>query len=479
MIKSLRSSSNLQGEIDWWSIVIYIALVALGWVNIYAAVYDDTLSSGFDMGQRYGMQLIWIGFSLVMAIVIMLVDDKYYHILAWPIYIFALLLMLSTLFLGRTVNGARAWIFLGPVAIQPVEFMKLATSLALARYMSGYSFSIHKFGNLLRIGLIIGIPVAIIVFIQNDTGSAIVYASFLLMLYREGLNKWVYIIGGVIIALFIGSFWIDETVLWALIIAVCALSYGLRYRKVKHSIIYLAWVALSSLLLYAGLNFVGATFYFRHALLVVTIVSLPVVVLIAYARRNRGIWTYIMLFVVSICFVSVTDFAFDHLQLHQQKRILGLLGIESDLQNWGYNVNQSKIAIGSGGFLGKGYLEGTQTKFNFVPEQSTDFIFCTVGEEWGFAGSVVVLTLFCLLVMRLIKMGERQQEPFSRIYCYCVAGIFFIHVLINVGMTIGLMPVIGIPLPFFSYGGSSLLAFSILFFIAVRLDMGSAEFDSR
>lgn len=474
MTPSGKRNPVVLGQADWGTIAVYLALVVSGWLNLYAAVHDETSTQVFEFGQRYGMQMIWIGISLVAGLVILLTDDKYYHMLAYPVYGFMLLLMLSTLVFSPMIKGARAWLIFGPVAIQPAEFMKFAVSLALARYMSGYTFSIHSFKNLLRIGLIIGLPIAVM-FFQHDIGSAVVYASFIFMLYREGLNRWFYIVLGMVLMLFLGSFWITRTGLLILILIGCTVGFALKYGAWKAAVIYLAAVALVSTLAYYSfilLSDWGITYF--YVLLGVSLLSLPVVGIAAYGRRMRGFGVYIALFVSSLVIVSVADAVFDYLDLHQQKRILDTLGIESDQQGWGYNVNQSKIAIGSGGLFGKGFLHGTQTKFNFVPEQSTDFIFCTVGEEWGFAGSIVVISLFCLLILRLIRIGERQQEPFRRIYCYCVAGIFLIHVLINVGMTIGLMPVIGIPLPFFSYGGSSFLAFSLLLFVALRLDMGSS-----
>ncbi len=469
-----KNSSVLHGRVDWWTVGIALVLMALGWVNLYAAVYDETLAA-FDMGSAYGRQLVWMGASLAVALVVMLVDDKYYHILAWPIYVAVLVLMISTLVFGRDINGAKAWLDFGPVRIQPTEFMKFAVALALARVMSVFGFSLKRPRDLFRVALILGLPVGVM-FLQHDVGSAVVYASFLFMLYREGLNRWIYIVMGTVLALFFGSFWITETGLLIVILAGCAAGFGLTYGAMKAPLVFLASVALVSVLAWAGLTFLtGVDWRYYWVLLVTSIVALPVCIAVAYAHRLRRFWVFIALFVGSVAFVSAKDMVFERLDLHQQKRILNTLGVETDTQLWGYNVNQSKIAIGSGGLTGKGYLEGTQTKFNFVPFQSTDFIFCTVGEEWGFVGAVVVLALFCALIMRLVAMGERAQEPFTRIYCYGVAGVFLLHVLINAGMTIGLVPVIGIPLPFFSYGGSSFLAFTILLVVALRLDLGSGD----
>ncbi len=474
----MRTGRVLHGRVDWTTVVIYLLLVAMGWLNLYAAVYDQTREV-FDIGSRYGMQLVWIGISLVMALVVMLVDDKFWHILAYPLYGLCLVLMLATLVFSPEIKGARAWLLLGPVALQPAEFMKFAVSLALARLMSNFGFTITRPGDLARVAMIVLVPVGVM-FLQHDVGSAVVYGSFLFMFYREGLWRWIYVVLGVVLGLFFGSFWVTDTGLLLLILVGCAGGFGLRYRNWKAPLVYLSTVALVSVLAWVVLQLaVGADVRYYWALLGTSFVSLPVVCAVAYGHRLRGFWVYVVFFVASLVFVSATDVVFDRLDLHQQKRILDTLGVESDARGWGYNVNQSKIAIGSGGLVGKGYLEGTQTKFHFVPEQSTDFIFCTVGEEWGFVGSVLVLGLFCVLIVRLVRMGERQGESFGRIYCYCVAGIFLVHVLINVGMTVGLVPVIGIPLPFFSYGGSSFLAFTLLLVVALRLDLGSGEIEPR
>ena len=356
--------------------------------------------------------------------------------------------------------------------------MKLATALALARYMSNYNFSLQRPRDMIGVGALLLVPIAVIL-LQNDTGSAMVYCSFLLMLYREGLNPWVYYAIFLIVGLFVGSFLLSPTaLLWGLII-LFVVSQLLSNRNPKESAIYVAGVGLLSLTLYALSWLAGWDMDYYHSLLASSVVMLVPALLYAYRRKLSTINLFALMFGGANLFLGAVDYVFNNvLLLHQQKRILDLLGLESDLKGWGYNVHQSKIAIGSGGVFGKGFLEGTQTKYDFIPEQSTDFIFCTVGEEWGFFGAVVVLALFATLIIRLMKMGERQQEPFRRVYCYGVAGIFLFHVIINIGMTIGLMPVIGIPLPMFSYGGSSLLAFTVLFFIAVRLDSQNSAIGS-
>ena len=478
MTDSERTDNLAPGGVDWVAIAVFVALVLMGWLNIYAAVYDDEHASIFDIGQRYGMQMIWMGVSAFTAVSILLIDAKYYHVLAYPLYWIAVLVLVGVLFLGKEVHGARSWIVMGPVAIQPTEFVKFTTALALARYMSSYTFDIRRMHDLLRIGLLLGIPVLIVV-LQNDTGSALVYGSFLFMLYREGFNGWVYVALLMVVSLFVFSFLLDPTMLLIVLIAVCVAGEGIVNGDWRAKIVYLAGLALGSILLYAVFNLSGVVLSWHSAILIAVVLSMGAVVLYAYRRKIRNITIFILLFFGSLGFTYTIDYAFENLlQTHQQKRILDLLGIESDLKGWGYNVNQSKIAIGSGGFSGKGFLEGTQTKFNFVPEQSTDFIFCTVGEEWGFLGSALVVVLFAVLILRLVRMGERQREPFGRIYCYCVASIFLFHVAVNIGMTIGIMPVIGIPLPFFSYGGSSMIAFTVLLFVAIRLDAAKREFSS-
>ena len=457
-------------RIDWKTILVFVALVFIGWLNIYAAVYNEAHAGGFDLSSRYGMQLIWIGISAVAALVILLIDDIYYHLLAYPFYGLMLVVLILTLFVGKEVNGAKSWLALGPVAVQPAEFMKLATALALARFMSDYNFSLQKPRGLIGVGALLLVPIFVIL-LQNDMGSALVYCSFLIVLYREGLNPWVYYAIFLIVGLFVWSFLLSNVALLVILILLFVVSQLPSNRNPRESVKFVAGVGLLSIVIYGTSWLAGWGIDYYRSLLISSFVMLAVALLHAYRHKLSSIYLFAIMFVGSLLFLGAVDYVFnDVLQLHQQKRILDLLGLESDLKGWGYNVHQSKIAIGSGGFFGKGFLEGTQTKYDFIPEQSTDFIFCTVGEEWGFFGAVVVLALFAVLIIRLMKMGERQHEPFRRVYCYGVAGIILFHTIINVGMTIGLMPVIGIPLPMFSYGGSSLLAFTVLFFIAVRLD---------
>lgn len=470
-----KSNKTAESGLDWVSVAIFFGLMIIGWLNIYAAVFDESATGGFTFSSRYGSQLVWIGICTLAAIVIMLIDEIYYHVLAYPIYFLMLLVLLITLAVGTTVNGAQSWLRIGGFSVQPAEFAKFATALALARYMSSYSFSMNDWKSKLAAAAIFGVPMVIIL-LQNDAGSAIVFASFLVVFYREGFNGWFYVAAGMLIFLFVFSFIWTPTVLLAAILVICTVIEGIMNGCWRRNIRYIAAVGfVSATVCLAASLIAGRALDYYWFLLGSALASLAAVGIYAWRTKLYNIFISIGMLVGSIAFTGMVDVVFAHMKLHQQKRILNLLGVESDPQFWGYNVNQSKIAIGSGGFFGKGYLQGTQTKYDFVPEQSTDFIFCTVGEEWGFVGSVIVLGLFCWLILRLIRMGERQQEAFGRVYCYGVAAIFLFHVLVNVGMTIGIMPVIGIPLPLFSYGGSSLLAFTLLFFVAVKLDSHGRE----
>lgn len=473
---SLGNKNIGKTGVDWGSVIIFFVLMILGWINIYATVYDEAGVVGFDFSQRYGSQLIWMGICVVAAVIIMLIDDIYYHVLAYPFYVLMILALLSTLVFGVEIKGNTSWIRLGGFSIQPAEFGKIAVALALAKVMSSPHFTLNNRRDVLVVLGILVLPMLIITFLQHDTGSAVVYLAFMIMLFREGLNPWIYVVLGMVVTVFVFSFIVKPGVLIAIVLLICVAIEGVMNGRWKQKLQYLAVVGLSSVLLFILLNlmFTRPVSYYV-CLLTASVLSLGLVAMYMYRNKLKNVFISISLFFGSLVFYETVELVFGKLPMHQQKRILNLLGVESDIHNVGYNVVQSKIAIGSGGFSGKGYLKGTQTQYDFVPEQSTDFIFSTVGEEWGFIGSAVVLGLFCWLILRLVRMAERMQEPFGRVYCYCVASLFFMHVVINVGMTVGLMPVIGIPLPLFSYGGSSLLAFTILFFIAVKLDSSRKE----
>ncbi len=455
--------------------MLYLLLVILGWINIYAAVYSDEHQSILDMGQKYGKQLIWIIAAIVLAIMVFTVDSKFYAAFAYHIYGATILLLIAVLFLGKEVNGARAWFEFGNIALQPAELGKFATNLAIAKCISQFDFKIQKMRSYLILIAIIAVP-ALLIILQNDTGSALVFAVFVFVFYREGLNGMVLFWGFAAAALFILSLVLDEFKLLLFLLSISIAAYGVLRQSVKESLIgtlitsgilTLIWITNSSMNL-------GAT-----PLQLLTITTLLIAVLfIGYGiiKHISEVWRIVLFFIFAIGIsMSVNYFYKNVLASHQRDRIDQVLGIKVDKLGRGYNVNQSKIAIGSGGFIGKGFLKGTQTKFNFVPEQSTDFIFCTVGEEWGFVGSTVVLGLFLILLVRLVSLAERQRSQFSRVYGYGVACILFFHIAINISMTIGLAPVIGIPLPFFSYGGSSLWAFTIMLFIFLRFDATRTE----
>ena len=457
--------------VDRVAVILYLLLVAAGMVSILSASYDDTISGFFSLEHFYMKQTVWIAAAFGAALVILLLDARYYHMYAYYAYAAGIVLLVAVLLFGREVNGAKAWFEFGSVRVQPVEFVKIATALAVARMMSNYSFSIRRTGDLLRVAFVILLPLAIIV-LQNDTGSGVVLCSFLFVLYREGLNKWICIPIILVAALFIFSFLFTPLFLLALLVIIFTVSDAMMIGAWRAHAVFLASVTLASALLYlvSVLFWEGALSAYVCAVIVMAV---AVVAAAVYALRKNisAIFVTLALFVGSMIFVPTADMIFETiLQPHQRERILSFLGIVSDPHGADYNVNQSKIAIGSGGLFGKGFMQGTQIKYNFVPEKHTDFIFCTVGEEWGFVGSMVVLGLLCALILRLMRMGERQEEPFSRIYSYCVSAILLFHVMVNVGMTVGIFPVMGIPLPFLSYGGSSLVAFTILVFIAIRLD---------
>ena len=443
----------------------------MGWLSIYASAYTEAHPSIFDFSQRYGQQLLWISAAFVLVVAILLIDKRFYYAFAYIIYAILLFVLLVVLFIGVAKHGARSWLDFGFFKMQPSEFAKFTTSLALARFMGRAQFSRYAMRDWLRVAVIIGIPV-ILILLQNDLGSAIVFSTFLLVCYREGMRGEVLLFLLFVAAIFIFELLFDKLYILLGLVLLSLVVYQLMQRNVKATLRLLFFQLLALAIGYA-LNF------FLHKEWEWYVLSLfPALFTVLYflvqgllsRTRSLAILGGILAFSL-FCSFSV-DYVFNNvLDTHHQRRINDLLGIEDDPLGWGYNVNQSMIAIGSGGMWGKGFLEGTQTKFNFVPEQSTDFIFCTVGEEWGFAGSIVVLGLFLALLLRIILVAERQKEAFHRIYGYCVASILFFHLAINISMTIGLFPVVGTPLPFFSYGGSSLWAFTMLLFVLVKFDM--------
>ena len=471
----MPNRNNVWVNIDWITVSIYLAMMFIGWINIYAAVYNEEHKSIFDFSQQYGKQLIWILAAIFIAIMMINTDSKFFVAFSFPIYVVIVLILVLVLFIGTEINGAKAWIQIGSLSLQPSEFMKMATSLALARYISSYTFKMHNFKSLLTVSAIILFPVALI-FMQNDTGSALVFGVFLLVLYREGLNGIVLFFTFLIALVFILTMVVDAFItIWVLTL-VSFLLYYLWHRKVKMTLIAMG-VFGSLFLIFWLINYLmQAGIDPLYFLMMAAVLSAGIFYLYSLLLRKKDLAILIGIYIGSIIFSVSVDYVFENvMEPHQRARINELLGIQSDLHGAGYHVNQSKIAIGSGGLFGKGFLQGTQTKYDFVPEQSTDFIFCTVGEEWGFFGTTLVIGLFMGLLMRLIYLAERNRSKFSRVYGYCVATILFFHFAINIGMTIGLAPVIGIPLPFFSYGGSSLWSFTLLLFVFVRLDASRFE----
>lgn len=411
----MRRNRSIWQDVDWLSILLYLMLVASGWATIYAADYDGINTALWDMSKSHGKQLLFIGISLIAGFFILLIDSKFFTTFAYIIYGLIIVLLFITLAIAPEIKGARTWIKFGGFSLQSAEFAKFATNLALAKYLSTLNVNIKNNLTKLIAAAIIFFP-AVVIVIQGDAGSALVFTAFVLVLYREGLPSW-YLISGIT----------------AVALAILALIFQAMY-------ILIGIVVVAILLIYA-------------------------------LRKSRQLmYLTIILSIAASGFIYTVDFAFNKLSPHQKQRIEVLIGTETNLQAAAYNLNQSMIAIGSGGLTGKGYLNGTQTTGNFVPEQTTDFIFCTVGEEQGFLGSLFVLLLFLGLLLRIIFIAERQRSKFSRIYGYGVASILFFHILVNVGMTINLAPVMGIPLPFFSYGGSSILGFSVLLFILLKLD---------
>lgn len=467
--------NNIWANIDWVTILIFLLLVFMGWINIYAAVYNEEHQSILDLSQLYGKQLIWIGAALLIGFIILIIDTNFYVFFSYIIYGVIVSLLILVLFIGKEVNGARSWFDFGGFAFQPSEFCKFATALALASYMNSFGFKLKRFKSIAIIAAIILTP-ALFILLQNDTGSALVYFSFILVLYREGLSGVVLFFGTLIVILFVLALVVSNLFLSLLLLGLVLVAYLVFNPKLKQfALVFIIFAA--PLLIFIGVNWILKLGYSISGVLTAGSIVGALIALVFSLRKKIKNYTLVSLvFLGSVLFSISVDYTFDNfLAPHHQARINELLGIESNPQGAGYNVNQSKIAIGSGGFWGKGYLKGTQTKFDFVPAQSTDFIFCTVGEEWGFAGTFVVIVLFLLLLIRLVWLAERQRSGFSRIYGYSVAVILFFHFLVNIGMTIGVMPVIGIPLPFFSYGGSSLWSFTILLFIFIRLDASRFE----
>jgi rod shape determining protein RodA len=502
----VRNQRAIFANIDWPTVIFYVVLVLVGWINIYAAVYDEEHHSILDISQRYGKQLIWIGLAVIIAFIILMMESQFFTSFAIPIYGVVLLSLVGVLLFGVKINGATSWFQMGSIKIQPSEFAKFATVLALAKYLSALNIKMKDIKTKLIASIIIGLP-AVLILLQNDTGSTLVYTAFIFVLYREGLSGNILLFGILAIFVFVltlifGPINIIITAAFAYIILYTIMKYDLK-------------ITLVSVVIFSALVYLYSKFQFdkNWVYYVIGGILFLLTVFLATKKEMKGKATHflgILIFVLTCAYIFSIDFTFNKvLKEHQRTRITVLLGEEDKLveqieqlkierdaegisqeekqiirddigakrfslrelrQGNGWNIKQSLIAIGSGRETGKGFLKGTQTKFDFVPEQSTDFIFCTIGEEWGFLGTFFVIAIYISLFLRLLFLAERQRSIFSRIYGYGVASILFFHFSVNIGMAIGLAPVIGIPLPFISYGGSSLWSFTILLFIFIKLD---------
>ena len=489
--------------IDWSLVFCWLILILIGWANIYASVHASEPASIFDFASRSGKQFVWMATALGIAVFILfVVPPRIYESAALPIYAFVILLLVAVIFLGIEVKGSRSWFEFGPIRFQPAEISKISTSLMLAAVMSQLGYRIGRWKDFITTALIILVPMLIIVG-QSETGSALVYVGFIFMLYREGLSGWLIFMVGMAILLFIltltASPFVAVLVL-AGVASLCICLYSGRFKwwliicvplivlmafvpDILESVAAAGQVADPAMEGAAVEDIVveenGLLSKIKPLYILLGVMSLAIPFTVFQAFRERNMFTNLAVVsaIAGVALVFSVNFLFnDVLQDHQRKRIEVLLGMKEDPSGVGYNVNQSMIAIGSGGFSGKGYLNGTQTTYGFVPEQSTDFIFCTIGEEWGFVGCAFVILLYVFLIWRIVKDAERSREAFTRIYGYCVACCIFMHLFINIGMTIGLMPVIGIPLPFISYGGSSLWGFTALLFIFLALDRNEKKY---
>lgn len=476
-------SINIWNQTDKVVLLLYIVLVIWGWFSIYAASYNYDDISIFSLDGRAGKQLLWIGCAGIIIFAIMMTESRMFEAWAYPLYVLMMFMLALTILIAPNIKGSHSWIVIGPFSIQPAEFAKFAVSLALARFMSTYNFVLTKNWNLLKTVMLILLPLCLII-LQKETGTALVYISLVLMLYREGMSGFILMAGVGSITYFVlamkysavvwGITPAGEFIVLALITIVqIAMICRLYARRGAFRIMFMIAAAITAIFaaisIFKQLNWV-------HMLFTAIAANSIYAIILSVKSSNPRILHSISVAVISIIFLFSVNYIFtEMLEPHQQMRIRVAFGMEDDPRGAGYNVNQSKIAIGSGGFFGKGYLAGTQTKLKYVPEQDTDFIFCTIGEEMGFVGSVLLITIFVALIFRIITIAERQPGTFGRVYGYCVASILMFHLTINIGMVIGLCPVIGIPLPFFSYGGSSLWGFTILLFTLLRIDAGRME----
>ena len=481
MAQKIDRQQGVLQSLDWWTIAIYMALLVFGWMSVCGASYSFSDPDILSLSTRSGTQIVWIGTSVCLGFVLIMLDDRYYDTFAYVVYVVLLVLLFATIFNPHQIKGSRSWLVLGPLRVQPAEFAKFATALAIAKFMSTYGYNIHRMKDFFASCAIVLVPMMFIV-LQKETGSALVYLSFFLMFYREGMPGSILFTGVAMVVYFVVGIRYEQILLWDTPTSLGKFVVLLLIQLFSAGMVYIYCDDKRKALNIAGLTIVVTLVFLLFSEYVIPfdivwVQLLLCAVLIGFfmyqgLSMRIGNYLYIALFTLgSIFFFYSASIVLNNvMQEHQRTRINVLLGLEDDLAGAGYNVHQSEIAIGSGGLRGKGFLNGTQTKLKFVPEQDTDFIFCTVGEEEGFLGSAGVLILFLALILRLIVLAERQPFKFGRVYGYCVVSIFLFHVFINVGMVLGLTPVIGIPLPFFSYGGSSLWGFTILLFIFLRID---------
>lgn len=472
----MKRSINIWNGIDKITIVLFLLMMFTGWINIYAAVFNEERSGMLDLTQRYGKQFIWIIAAIVLAIFVVIIDNRFYLFFSWFIYGFVMLLLILVLIFGEEVNGARSWFLFGNLSLQPSEFAKFGTALALAGYLHTARQDLTKLKEIIPASAIILLP-AVLIALQPDMGSTVVFLSLFIVLFREGMSPYIFASALLMIILFFLTLVMNNLNLIIALIVLASVSLWFTSRKWGLLLIGSGIFILITVVIYLFNYYIIKTIEIEMVILISVLISGAVYTYYIYIRKAKEILIIYVFLAGSILFVNSVDYTFNNiLPPHQKDRVNILLGIKSDIHGTGYNVNQSIISIGSGGFAGKGFLKGTQTKFKFVPKQSSDFIFCTIGEEWGFLGSFAVIGMYLVLLLRLIFLAERQRSGFSRIYGYGVVSIFFIHFFINIGMAIGLVPVIGIPLPFFSYGGSSIWGFTILLFIFLRLDAGRTEY---
>jgi rod shape determining protein RodA len=472
----VKRTVNIWSGIDKTAIVLFLLLILMGWINIYAAVYNEEHSGLLDFSQRYGKQFLWIIASIILAVFIVIIDNRFYFFFSWIIYGLCMLLLILVVIFGKEINGARSWFEFGSISLQPSELAKFATALALSSYLNNRKQDLTKLMAIVPALAIILLP-AFLILLQPDMGSAIVYFSLFLVLFREGMSPYIFVSGVLVIILFFLTLLTNNLTLTFALIIIAFILVWFTTRKWKLVLLGTGIFLLILGTLYALDQYIIKSIGNELVVFISLIFSGIAYALYIYNKRAISVLIIYLFLIGSITYVNTVDYTFNNfLKPHQKERIDILLGFKTDFHGTGYNVNQSIISVGSGGFAGKGFLHGTQTKFKFVPKQSSDFIFCTVGEEWGFMGSGLLIGIYLFLLLRLITLAERQRSGFSRIYGYCVVSILFIHVFLNIGMAIGIVPVIGIPLPFLSYGGSSLWGFTILLFIFLRLDASRTEY---